>query len=121
MQVDNYVPDARKLKSNEWVGVLQQEAKLVEMFTGYITQPIAENAEETVLSDSEPPSPLHRSGTAGSRGWSLGNWMEPEPKGTSRWAVVAAGVVVTTAVATALYYRGLGRGRPRLIGLAGTL
>lgn len=122
--VDNYVPDAKRLKSNEWAGVLQQEGKLVEMFSAYITQPLTDNAEATCLSDSEPGSPLHREGQG--RGWHLGSWL-PEGAGVngsdggSKWAVLAAGVVLAAAVGAALYYRAGSRPRQRLLGLAGGL
>jgi hypothetical protein len=121
-QVDNYVPDVRRLKSNEWPGVLQQEAKLAEMFSTYITQPLADGAEEAPLPGS-PGAQQPRTG-----GWQLGGWL-PEGQGASgpnaagrrRWAVIAAGVALSAALGLALYYRAARRPRQRLGGLLGWL
>lgn len=51
LQLENYVPDTSKLKSNQWSGVITNETSLVELFCKYITVPLSDNAEEMVLGD----------------------------------------------------------------------
>ncbi|KAG2449568.1 hypothetical protein HYH02_005101 [Chlamydomonas schloesseri] len=55
LQLDNYVPEPSRLKSNSWEGVVENASKMKGLLTEYIITPLLQNAEDQHM----PPEEEH--------------------------------------------------------------
>lgn len=109
LQLENYVPDASKLKSNSWEGILANDDLLTHNFVTFVTKPLLENSEDVVHTISPRNSPTqalrqqHWNSASGQQD-TYGGQMSPyegSPYNAHYWALTT-GLLAAAATATAL-------------------
>lgn len=107
LQLENYVPDPSILKSNNWAGAVTNTLKLHDLFTEYITQPLAQNAQEAQAPPEGQQNGAHDG--EGAHPGQGGGWWGRQGQGQ---VVLVLGAVAVVAVGVVVAYR-MGAGRRR--------
>ncbi|KAG2428808.1 hypothetical protein HXX76_011508 [Chlamydomonas incerta] len=72
LQLDNYVPEPARLKTNSWEGVVVNAAKMKGLLTEYIMTPLLQNAEDQHMPPEEENEAQAQAAAGAGRGGSVG-------------------------------------------------